>query len=45
MGVLGGVPISYAKFFDLPAKPENISQDAWADMSKTAFDVVQSSIS
>ena len=29
----GGPPISYAEFFDLPARPDNISEQIWKDMS------------
>ena len=36
----GGPPISYAEFFDLPARPDNITEAIWKDMSETAFDVI-----
>ena len=36
----GGPPISYAEFFDLSARPDNIPEPIWKDMSETAFDVV-----
>ena len=32
----GGPPISYAEFFDLPARPDNITEAIWKDMSETA---------
>ena len=38
----GGPPISYAEFFDLSARPDDISAEQrleiWQDMSETAFD-------
>ena len=36
----GGPPISYAEFFDLSARPDNIPEPIWKDMSETAFDVI-----
>ena len=39
-GIIGGAAINYADFFDLSAKPADISQQAWDDMSRTAFDAI-----
>ena len=40
----GGPPISYAEFFDLSARPDDISEEIWQDMSETAFDCILSYI-
>ena len=40
----GGPPISYAEFFDLSARPSDITAEVWKDMSETAFDVIISFI-
>ena len=40
----GGPPISYAEFFDLSARPNDISEAIWQDMSETAFDTIISFI-
>ena len=40
----GGPPISYAEFFDLSARPDDISEAIWQDMSETAFDTIISFI-
>ena len=40
----GGPPISYAEFFDLSARPDDIAEAIWQDMSETAFDCILSFI-
>ena len=40
----GGPPISYAEFFDLSARPADITEAIWQDMSETAFDCILSFI-
>ena len=40
----GGPPISYAEFFDLSARPADIPEAIWQDMSETAFDCILSYI-
>ena len=42
----GGPPISYAEFFDLSARPDDIFEAIWQDehMSETAFDCILSYI-